>query len=511
MQADSTGVWSFKANADSLFDTLATLQKKSIIFPHEHDYLKAKISDFIDTASPTLPHLIEGVNKNIILLEDEDGYEIVVNRTEETLDPITLLPTRVALTRQLDKWISEDVESNQNKIVALFILELDDFSMINDALDHAIGDFLLFQIARRLEQFDLYPFKLSRLHGDEFGLAVTGLRDVEACWDIANWIVSSFKQAFETHKESLYITPSIGFSVYPHVTDDNAGLMRTAYVALNKSKLDETQQTYFYDAKYGEGLYQDLVIESELNEAINSKVGLVTYFQPKQTLSNGKIEGLEALVRWEHPTKGLVSPGKFIPVAERSGLICGITNIVIEQVCAHLPKLRKAGFTAPVSINISARDFARKQFVQDVCAILASYKVSSRDIELEITESAFISDFNHCCIILNALREEGFQLSIDDFGTGYSSLSYLRKLPVDVLKIDMSFVRDIERSDSVFKTYSALIQIADALNLKVVAEGVDNPEQVKKLRAIQCDMIQGYHLTKPLPIDGICEYLLKAS
>ena len=505
MQDDSLGQWRLSIKQDDLIQKISELQSNSVIFPHEKEYLTTRFQQYFDSEEKSSPHFIEGVNKNIILLNNgEDHFDVIINRTSEALDYITLLPTRVALFRQIGKWITAN---KKDSVIALFILELDDFSQINDALDHAVGDLLLFQIARRLETFTTFPFKLVRLHGDEFGFAVSDVEDIETCWTIAKWLADQFELPFDTTDEPLYLKPSIGFSVYPHIADEQTGLMRTAYIALSKSKLDDTQQTYFYDTKHDEGLRRNLVIESELNEALRTEQGLVAYYQPKMSLHTGKIEGVEALIRWIHPTRGIVSPGHFIPVAERTGLICDITNFIVEEVCSHLPTLRKHGFSGPVSINISARDFARKQFVNDVCDILEKYQVSPADIELEITEGAFISDFNYCCVILNSLREKGFRLSIDDFGTGYSSLSYLRKLPVDVLKIDMSFVRDIETSTSVYKTYGALIQIADALSLKVVAEGVDNPDQVTALKQLNCDMIQGYYLSKPQPLEEFCTYI----
>lgn len=508
MNNDTSGVWRFTSSKDALPDLLADLQTQSIIFPFELDYLLQQINKMVDTSTNDTACFISGMHKDVVLLPSSSGkdeFDIVINRNHEKLDHVTLLPSKYALQRQLDKWIRKD---SPEEIIALFIIELNEFSKVNDVIEHAAGDLLLFQLARRLEKLNTFDQKVVRLHGDEFGILVKGFDDLEHIWQVAEWIEKQFELPFEVENNTIYLNPSIGISAIPHAAKNHAELLKTAYFAVNKSKQDTSQVSHFYEAKYAQKLERNLLVESELNTCLRAKQGLEAYYQPKQTLSSNAIDGVEALIRWNHPTDGIVSPGQFIPVAEQSDLICDLTDHIINQVCIDIPVFRANGFTGPVSINISARDFARKDFVTDVCAILELNNVQPADIELEITEGAFISDFNHCCLVLNALRDKGFSISIDDFGTGYSSLSYLRKLPIDVLKIDMSFVRDIEKSNKIRQIYAALIQIADAIDLKVVAEGVDNPLQKEVLKEIGCDLIQGYLLSKPVPLAQFCELFL---
>lgn len=508
MNNDTSGVWRFTSSKDTLPTLLAELQTRSIIFPFELDYLLRQINEVVESNSTDSACFISGMHKDVVLLPSssvKDEFDIVINRNSEKLDHVTLLSSKYALQRQLDKWIRQD---HPEEIFALFIIELDEFSKVNDVIEHAAGDLLLFQLARRLEKLKDHDNKVVRLHGDEFGILVKGFDSLEQIWDVAKWIEEQFEKPFEVENNTIYLNASIGISAMPHAARNHNELLKTAYFAVNKSKQDTSQVSHFYEAKYAEKLESNLQTESELNTCLRSSQGLEAYYQPKQTLATGEIDGVEALIRWNHPTKGIVSPGQFIPVAEQSDLICDLTDHIVNQVCIDLPTFRQNGFKGPVSINISARDFARKDFVQDVSGILEKHKVKPSDIELEITEGAFISDFNHCCAVLNALREKGFSISIDDFGTGYSSLSYLRKLPIDVLKIDMSFVREIEKSSKIRQVYAALIQIADALDLKVVAEGVDNPLQRDVLAEIGCDLIQGYLLSKPVPLTQFCELFL---
>jgi diguanylate cyclase (GGDEF)-like protein len=509
MEENSTNVlWRFTSTKENLPKLLQELHDKSIIFPFELDQLQTHISAMTADPGNNSPSFISGLNKDVIFLpsiQDNDSFDILIDRNIEKLDLITHLPSKFALQQQIDQW---QKKSNSEQIIALFLIELDEFSKVNDVLDHAAGDIVLYQAARRLENLPDFNSKVVRLHGDEFAIAVTGLGSLEQVWQISSWIENQFEEPFIYNHIPVYITPSIGISAIPHVANEHTELLRTAYLALNKAKMDVTQVAQLYEAKHAEDLKKELAIRSELSSELRHGNGIEVFYQPKQSLHNDKIEGVEALVRWRHKSRGLISPGEFIPIAEESKLICQLTDYVVHQVCKDIKELKNWGYQHQVSINISARDFARKDFVTDICAIVKEHNVHPNDIELEITEGAFISDFSHCCVVLNALRDFGFSISIDDFGTGYSSLSYLRKLPIDVLKIDMSFVREIESSDTIRRIYGALIEIANALNLKVVAEGVENENQRLTLKKIDCDLIQGYLLSKPLPLKAFCEQIL---
>tara|TARA_R110002167_G_scaffold88509_5_gene238683 strand:+ start:2048 stop:3592 length:1545 start_codon:yes stop_codon:yes gene_type:complete len=511
LENSTNGLWRYTSTKENLSTLLQELHDKSIIFPFELEQLQEHIKALWNDNMTGSPCFISGLHKDVIFLPsslDNNSFDILVNRNTEKLDFITQLPSKFALQRQIDLWLKNRHES---QIIALFLVELDEFSKVNDVLEHAAGDIVLYQAARRLEKLPNYDSKVVRLHGDEFAIAVKGFKNIEQVWEVSSWFEIQFNMPFIYNEHPIYVTPSIGISAIPYVASDYTELLRTAYLALNKAKEDVTQVSHFYEAKHAKDLIRELSIKTELSAELREGKGIEVFYQPKQSLHNDEIEGIEALVRWRHPTKGLISPAEFIPVAEESELICRLTDYVVHQVCRDLNTLKHCNYHHQVSINISARDFARKDFVTDICNIVKHYKINSNDIELEITEGAFISDFSHCCVVLNALRDFGFSISIDDFGTGYSSLSYLRKLPIDVLKIDMSFVKEIESSPTISRIYSALIEIGNALNLKVVAEGVDNPNQRAVLKAMNCDMIQGYLLSKPLPLDAFCEQILSSS
>lgn len=505
MQSDSTGVWYFECSISELDDYLLSLQSRSVIYPDECEYLIKEKSRLTATASQNDHGIAPLCHKGVTLIPKGNMIEIVVNREQEKIDHVTQLPLRVSLLRQIGIWYKQAPDS----ITGICLIELDEFSNINDTVGHAAGDLILYEIARRLEHFKDYTFKLVRLHGDEFALAVTNLPNHEAIWTVSKWISSQFEPPFQTQKGAVYLTPSIGLSLNTAVGDDPVKLLESAYVALNHAKNDPLTPEVLFTAEQEQSLSRQVFLESQLNQALDNEEQLEVWYQPKECLKQDKIYGLEALIRWQHPTEGMISPGEFIPLAERTGLICEVTDYVFNQVALDIPKLRNLGFTGKISVNISANDFMRANFVQDLVGILDKHNVSSGDFELEITEGAFISDFNHCVLLLCALKDAGFSLSIDDFGTGYSSLSYLTKLPVDTIKIDMSFVRQLAKSEQSRKIYKGMIDICKALDFNVLAEGVDEDAQRVILKSIGCDTIQGYLLSKPIAIDNLLNWLPK--
>jgi diguanylate cyclase (GGDEF)-like protein len=502
MERNEEGVWNYQVPFSDLDLLVDRLREESVIFPHEYDFLRAQIAAIANSKND-VQELIPAVEKDIILLLSNDTAQLIVNRRQERIDFVTLLPFRVALFSQIEKWLEEDLEQK----LGLFIIELDDFSNVNDVAGHSTGDIVLYQIARRLEMYPHHNSRVVRLHGDEFGILVKDIAEVEDIWDLAKWITNEVERPIIVSDREFYIKPSIGIAIYPHLATTAIDLVKNAYVALHQAKSDGLESAKLYQLKFDSNLRYLVELESELNEAILEKSKLEVWYQPKQNLETNKICGLEALVRWRHPTLGLVSPADFIPLAERTGLICKLTDLVISQVCQDLPSLRSCGFDSHVSINFSAKDFLRKTIVKDVLEILQAKQVSPEDIEIEITEGAFIADFENCYYLLTHLKEQGFTISIDDFGTGYSSLSYLAKLPVDVLKIDMAFIKEIHSSDKVKRMYKAMIDIAKALDLVVVSEGVDNKNHKEILKSIGCDVIQGYLLTQPLALPDIKNYL----
>ena len=503
MQSDSTGIWYFECPAAELESYLLSLQRRSVIYPDECEFLIQHLNE-LDVKSEQNTHGVAPLcHRCVTLIQKGDLVEIVVNRKQEKIDHVTQLPLRVSLLRQIEIWY----QKRPDAITGICLVELDGFSNINDTVGHATGDSILFEIARRLERYEAHRFKLVRLHGDEFALAVTKMESHEEIWDVSKWIADQFEAPFSTQKGAVFLTPSIGMSLNINTTGDPVSLLESAYIALNHAKSDPLAKEKLFNPQQEKNLTRQVLLESQLNQALDDETDLEIWYQPKQNLHSMEINGLEALIRWRHPVDGLISPAEFIPLAERPGLICEVTDFVVKQVCQDLPVLRKQGFEGKISINISANDFLRPNLVQALLDIIAESEVSTSDIELEITEGAFISDFNHCILLLNSLREAGFALSIDDFGTGYSSLSYLTRLPVDTVKIDMSFVRELAHSPQAEKIYKGMIDICKALKFKVLAEGVDQDEQRTILQQIGCDSIQGYLLSKPLALDKLLGYL----
>lgn len=503
MQSDSTGIWYFECHANQIVEYLQSLQDESVIYPDECEYLVKNLHRLSNTSEHNTNGVLPLCYRSVTLILKNDNIEIIINREDEKIDHVTQLPLRVSLLRQIGIWYDQEPEA----ITGICLVELDDFSDINDTIGHAAGDLILFEIARRLERFTRYRFKLVRLHGDEFALAVTLLPDPEEIWKVSKWIGEQFRPPFKTHKGDVFITPSIGLSMNISIDNNPVTLLESAYIALNHAKDDPLAQEKLFNPVQEKKLTRQVLLESQLNQALNRPGELTVWYQPKQDLTTGQIDGLEALIRWNHPSEGLVSPAEFIPLAERTGLICSITDHVVKQVARDLPGLRKIGFAGKVSINVSANDFKRNNLVAAFSDLLKDYSISTSDIELEITEGAFISDFNHCILLLNALRDAGFSLSIDDFGTGYSSLSYLTQLPVDTIKIDMSFVNELATSSQRQQIYKGMIDICKALHFNVLAEGVDDPLQRDILTNIGCDQIQGYLLSKPLPLIDLQHYL----
>lgn len=505
MQSDSTGIWYFECDAPDIEAYLLNLQSRSVIYPDECEYLIKNLHLLHATSEQNTHGVMPLCHRCVTLIGKADKVEIIVNREQEKIDHVTQLPLRVSLLRQIGIWYEQDPDA----ITGICLVELDDFSDINDTIGHAAGDLILFEIARRLERYSGTRFKLVRLHGDEFALAVTNLTDAEDIWQVSKWICEQFIPPFMTQKGAVFITPSIGLSLNINTGQEPVTLLESAYIALNHAKDDPLAKEKLYNPQQEHTLTRQVLLEAQLNQALTESDQLLVWYQPKQDLHNRQINGLEALIRWNHETEGLISPGEFIPLAERTGLICSITDHVIRQVATDLPKLRQHGFTGKISINVSANDFMRPNLVASLLDILAPFNIATSDIELEITEGAFISDFNHCILLLNALRDAGFSLSIDDFGTGYSSLSYLTRLPVDTIKIDMSFVRELARNDQCKQIYKGMIDICKALHFNVLAEGVDDDAQREVLATIGCDSIQGYLLSRPLPVDKLLDFLNK--
>jgi diguanylate cyclase (GGDEF)-like protein len=435
-------------------------------------------------------------------------------------DVLTGLPNRQLFVREVGRAIRTAQQTGH--MLALLYLDLDRFKRINDNLGHSVGDALLQNVARRLEQSVRPPegelsatgnrraeqARIARLGGDEFVVLLTGLTDEAQTAVVANRIKETLAEPLDCGGHRLVITPSIGIALYPRDANDIEDLLVKADMAMYQAK-DQGRNGYaFFGQTMAVRSLGRLELETDLRSAFENGDFRI-FYQPKVDLASGCIIGVEALLRWHHATRGWIAPDVFIPVAEESGLIAQIGDWVIIEACKQLALWSRAGLGyLTIAVNVSVQQFARANFVETVLHVLEEHGVKPRQLELEITESLLMRNVDDTTACLKRFREAGVVLSIDDFGTGYSSLGYLRQFPVDALKIDRSFVKDMHTSDDDAAICAAIIAMARELKLKVIAEGVANAEQLKLLRKHRCDQVQGYLISKPVPIDDL-EMLLR--
>lgn len=419
-------------------------------------------------------------------------------------DPLTLLPNRVLLAERAQLALA--LMSRQQSTLALLFCDLDNFKDINDSLGHTTGDALLTQIAARLRKILREADILARLGGDEFvALLLNAERDGAA--QVAERILTALREPIELAEYHFAVTGSVGISLYPHDGATFEILLQNADAAMYRAKQKGRNRLQFYDAQMNAETLARLTLLSELRKAINAGQ-LCTYFQPKVSLADGGLAGAEALVRWCHPEEGLIPPGRFIPVAESTDLIVAIGEWVLEDVCRHLVAWRAAGLPLlTVAVNLAARHFREPRLAERLAALLERYDLPPTALELELTESTLLDAGAETMTTIEALRRIGFRLAIDDFGTGYSSLTYLKSLPIAALKIDQSFVRNLE-SDPADRAIAATVAaLGHSLGLTVVAEGVETERQRHILLEQNCDFAQGYLFSRPLPAEAFTEWM----
>lgn len=420
-------------------------------------------------------------------------------------DFLTGLPNRVLLDDRIGVAIAS-VERHAKKAAVLF-LDLDGFKHVNDSLGHPMGDKLLQSIAERLLDCVRNCDTVSRQGGDEFVVLLSEIERAEDAAVIARRMIKSVKEVHLIDGHDLFITTSVGVSVYPDDGPDAPILVKNADTAMYQAK-DLGRDTFqFFTPSMNARAVERQSIEEGLRRALD-KSDFVLHYQPKICLKTGTIIGAEALLRWIHPTRGLVPPAQFIPVAEDCGLIRPIGEWVLHKACAQAQAWLDAKLVfGTMAVNVSAMQFTDEFFLQRLFAILGETKLNPRVLELELTESVLMKRVEATASLLQSLREKGVQIAIDDFGTGYSSLSYLQKFPVDVLKIDQSFVQKIGAGDDDGTLVAAVIDMARALKVRVVAEGVETLEQLTFLTGLKCDEAQGYYFSTPVPPDAFAKLL----
>ncbi len=438
----------------------------------------------------------------------------VVSRGHEAMlahqalhDPLTGLPNRESLSRQLAQLLATSYLRGQK--CAVLCLGLDGFKEINDSLGHELGDAVLIKVGKRLKEAFGDGHITARMGGDEFVITCTGntlsVEQLVVAIERAQEAISG--RPVDTNGHELSISASVGVAIFPDDGRDVAELLRAADVALSHAKKEGRNHYRFHAAGMNESALEMLLVERDLRRALEEKQ-FVLYYQPKVDLASGHITGAEALIRWQHPTRGLVGPFHFIHVAEERGMIVALGDWVMQEACRQNISWQQRGMVSiPIAINLSAVHFQKGSLLADVEQTLYTHALPAKCLELELTESSIMEDAAITIATMNRLKDVGVVLALDDFGTGYSSLSQLKGLPLDNLKLDQSFVRGLPDDSNDLAICTAVIAMGRALGLKVIAEGVETTEQLAVLRTLGCDVGQGYLFARPMPAAQFFEFM----
>jgi diguanylate cyclase (GGDEF)-like protein len=420
-------------------------------------------------------------------------------------DDLTKLPNRSFFHNTLN-----NLMDHYSKLAILFI-DLDNFKEINDLLGHSSGDKVLVETAQRLQPLTSDITLLSRLSGDEFCIIIKEVENQEQIVEKIHACMDTMKEAFVIDNNILHLTISIGVSQFPTDGKDISTLLKHADMAMYEAKKEGKNKYRFYDSYMRDKIYEKRKIEYELRQAFNGDE-LEVYYQPFFNCDAQKLSGMEALVRWKHPSLGLIYPDHFIKHAESSGMIIELDRIIIEKAIKQFFEWKETGLTPQsISINLSAKQIEQEDFLAFIKNLLAQYPLEADELEFEITETNIMNDPELSIRTLELIRQLGINISIDDFGTGYSSLSYLKKLPIQKLKIDKSFIDGLPHDNEDIAISKTIINLAKNLNLHVVAEGVETMSQKEFLSNNGCDMIQGYIFSHPLSVVEVHQFLKEQS
>lgn len=464
------------------------------------DYLNNKTlpslpTEFADEAGTLMADTSQSIYKLNELIDYISNY-----------DELTGLPNRELLRERVNQTITK-AQYNQN-MVAVMVLGIDDFTEMSHVIEREQANLLLRAVSQRLKSCVDQTDILAHLHTDEFAIARLEIPSFESIVKLSQLVLSTINKPFLIQGNQIRITASIGITInQPESILDLDQLLQQAHIALFQAKQQGRSQYQFYSPEINAQLQERLALENELHGALERKE-IVVYYQPIINLQTGEMSAVEALVRWQHPTRSLVSPAKFIPIAEANGLILKIGEYVLRTACIQNRAWQLAGLPPMrMSVNLSGRQFEQPNLVKLVSQIMQESDLHSSYLELEVTESFLMADIHHSTKILKQLRELGVWLALDDFGTGYSSLNYLKRFPVNMLKIDRSFVQDVASNPDSAAVTDAIIALANSLQLKITAEGIETQEQLNYLQKRGCQEGQGYYFGVPVPADKITEAL----
>jgi len=440
--------------------------------------------------------------------------EIAIRQTAQsrlaylaTHDPLTALPNRTLFNERLGNEMQESLRSGRK--LALLYVDLDNFKDVNDTLGHAVGDTLLQRVAARIVR-ELRPGEMvGRIGGDEFALLQVDPEDAACAGNLGDRLMATLCEPFDVEGRPIFIGASIGITLFPNDADSVELLHRNADLAMYRAKSDGRNRCHFFDETLNQEVHRRALLEQALREpALMSQLFLV--YQPQFEVRTGELSGMEALLRWDHPEHGMISPSEFIPVAERSGLILDIGAWVLREACRQAAAWCNAGHKPlTVSVNVSTVQFRVGNVSRLVAEVLAETGLPASWLELEITETGMMHDMNVAADTLISLHHQGVSLSIDDFGTGYSSLSYLRRVPVDRIKIDRSFINDVTVSEDAAVVAETIVKLAHSLRLEVVAEGVETRAQADFVRQTGCAYVQGFYYGEPMTAEMIQDLMTR--
>jgi diguanylate cyclase (GGDEF)-like protein len=412
-------------------------------------------------------------------------------------DDLTSLPNRVFFHEMLNKTIHH--ANRHKKLMAILFIDIDRFKNINDEFGTAAGDLVLKEIANRFATVLRSGDTLARLGGDEFIILLNDIGHAKFASPVADKLLQACSEPIKIDHHEVMVTISIGICLYPNDGESLENIQKNADYAMYRAKESGGGVYQYFTKEMNSEAHRHIQLEAALRKAINNNE-FVLYYQPKLNLSDGTMAGVEALIRWENPEFGIISPTEFIPLAEETGLIMQIGEWALREACRANKAWQQQGFEpVAVAVNLSPKQFQHQDVAQLVESVLQEIGLDAKYLELEITETAIMSDVSSTVSKLQRIKKMGVHISVDDFGTGYTSISYLKKFPISLLKIDQSFVKGITYNQNDSAITSAVIALAHSLGMKVIAEGVENAEQLQYLADKDCDIVQGYYLSRPLP------------